>query len=178
MLYKIKDSKFFSKSADVLAPLLLGKTICCNLGGETVALIITETEAYCHDDSACYGWGYGGNYGFKKVTDAIYPLFETCGTCCIYGGMILISCSDKGIPDNVLIRAAVDEDEYYDGPCKVASALKADKTLHGKSMTDDSAEIWIENNNTDKRYVAVKRKGLRKTVALNDSENRLRFISI
>lgn len=176
MYNRITDSKFFLRSADVLAPMLLGKTLCCNSDNGTIRLIITETEAYCHNDTACYGYNCYNDKA-KRKSSAVKPLFEKCGTCCIYGGMILISCLEEGIPDNVLIRAAVGEDEFYNGPCRVAKALKANNTLNGENLLDNNAKIWLEDNKTD-HYAAIKRKGLGKLVDKKDNEKKLRFIAI
>lgn len=176
MQNKITDSEFFLNSADVLAPMLLGKTICCNSGGKTVRLIITETEAYRYDDTACYGYDCCKDKT-KKKSNAVKPLFEKGGTCCIYGGMILISCDKAGIPDNVLIRSAVGEEEYYVGPCRVANALNADKTLHGKNMLEPNAKIWLENSKTE-AYTAIKRKGLSGKVDVTDKNRKMRFIAV
>jgi 3-methyladenine DNA glycosylase Mpg len=136
MRYTEDNRGFFMQSADDIAPQLLGKIICRNLpeGQGKLRFRITETEAYCHDDSACYGYGYKGNHGSKNKTSAIAPLFEEGGKCCVYAGMLLIVCGEENVPDNVLIRKAGNRDTYCDGPFLLGKALKIDQGLHGKDM--------------------------------------------
>lgn len=172
------DRSFFEEDAKTVAIKVLGKTICRKMpSGEIRKMVIFETEAYPSDDSACYGYGYEGNHGNKKITAAIAPLFETGGTCCIYGGMILIVCGKIGKPDNVLIRAGIYNDNYYDGPCKVANILDMDKSFQGIDMLDTNSELWIEEN-TVNDYVAVKRKALRGTISEEDKNSKLRFFAV
>ena len=175
MQEKMKNN-LFEDSAETVAKELLGKYLCRKLpSGDIIRLRIMETEAYPAEDTACYGYGYEGNHGDKPKTPANAPLFEAGGTCCIYGGMILIVCGKTGQPDNVLIRAAVGEEEYYDGPCKVADALQVDKKFHGMDLTNRS-ELWIEENPDHKNYIELKRKGLGKTATEEDKMRKLRFI--
>ena len=52
---RITNMEFFSKTALELAPLLLGKLLCTNIGGEVKRLRITETECYMGTgDLACH----------------------------------------------------------------------------------------------------------------------------
>ncbi len=178
MRYTENDRELFLQSAEIVAPMLLGKVLCRKMpNGEILRMIITETEAYPADDSACYGYGYEGNHGDKKKTAANAPLFELGGTCCLYGGMILIGCGEKGKPDNVLIRGGIHNGEYCGGPCTVANALKADKQLHGINITQDNSELWIEEK-PGISYLAVARKGLSDTVCVEDKDRKLRFFAV
>ena len=136
-----------------------------------------ETEAYPSNDSSCYGYGYEGNHGNKKKTTANAPLFEIGGTCCIYGGMILIVCGKIGKPDNVLIRSGIYNDNYYDGPYKVAGILETDKSLHGIDMLGGDSELWIEEN-MHKDVIAVMRKGISNYVDKDDRKRKLRFFAL
>lgn len=169
------DGQFFENDAGTVEKELLGKILCRKMpDGKVRKVIITETEAYPASDSACYGYGYEGNHGNKKKTPANAPLFEKGGTCCIYGGMILMVCGVAGKPDNVLIRAGVCKDSYCDGPCKVADALEADKRFHGVSAVDGKSGLWFEEGTKD-NYIAVTRKGLGNSVCEEDRERKLRF---
>lgn len=175
---EVIDRSFFEKDAETVAKNLLGKLLCRKLPNRKILkMTVIETEAYPADDSACYGYGYKGNHGNKKKTKANAPLFETGGTCCIYGGMILIVCAKKGKPDNVLIRSAVNEDGFYNGPCKIARALKINKAFHGTDTVRQNCELWIEENN-DNDYVAVKRKGLSGAIKDKDKNSKRRFLAV
>ena len=58
MRYTEDNRKFFLQSAEVLAPLLLGKLLCKKFpDGAVRKLRITETEAYCEQDSASHSFG-------------------------------------------------------------------------------------------------------------------------
>ncbi len=148
---------------------LLGKVICRKLpNGEIMRLYITETEAYKHDDKSCYG--YGG-----KKTNATAPLFEQAGTCCIYGEMLLISCGIKGESDNVLIRAAGNENTYCRGPIIVCDELRLEKKHSGIDiMTSD--ELWLEGTDNERRCCQTTRVGLPESAGKQSREAKHRFI--
>lgn len=134
---------------------LLGKVICRKLpGGEVVRLYITETEAYEHDDESCYG--HDG-----KKTKANSPLFEQSGTCCVFGGMLLISCGEKNKADNVLIRSAGNERTYYDGPFKIYKGLQLGKELSGIDLLNNR-DMWLEYPAEEKPCCKISRVGLSK----------------
>lgn len=144
---------------------LLGKVICRKLpDGEIMRLNITETEAYYYEDEACYG--HGG-----KKTDANAPLFEQAGTCCIYGEMLLISCGIKGESDNVLIRAAGNENTYCRGPIIVCDELRLEKIHSGIDiMTSD--ELWLECTDNERRCCQTTRVGLPENKRGSDLKHR------
>ncbi len=172
------DRSFFEKDSETVAQKLLGKLLCRKMpNGEVYKMVIMETEAYPSNDSSCYGYGYEGNHGNKKKTAANAPLFKIGGTCCIYGGMILIVCGQIGEPDNVLIRSGIYNDDYYSGPCKVAGILETDKSLHGIDMLAGDSELWIEEN-MHKDVIAVMRKGISNCVDEDDRKRELRFFAL
>lgn len=163
-----KERERFSDPVEA-AKWLLGKVICRKLpDGEVVRLYITETEAYYYEDEACYG--HGG-----KKTDANAPLFEQAGTCCIYGEMLLISCGIKGESDNVLIRAAGNENTYCRGPIIVCDELRLEKIHSGIDiMTSD--ELWLEGTDNERRCCQTTRVGLPESADKQSRESKHRFI--
>lgn len=164
--------KYFTKPAMHLGEWLIGKQICRRFPDETVLRFrITETEAYGHDDSACYGKN-------GKPTPATAPLFEQGGYCCVYADMLLIVCGNQNEPDNVLIRKAGNRNQYCDGPISLCKALKIDKTLHGQDLLDPVASLWIEDDGTVRECCAVERVRLGINVNEDDRKKKLRFISI
>ena len=177
MRYNEKDRSFFMQPADVLAPQLLGKCLCRKLSdGTVVRFRITETEAYCHDDSACYGTAHADCGNNEKITKATAPLFEKGATCCIYAQMLLIACGPEGKPDNVLIRKAGNQQQYCDGPNLLCQALQIDKSLHGKDLLSKDATLWMEDDGAVRAYCAIERVGLGKNVKDADREKKHRFI--
>lgn len=171
MRYEEKNRHLFIKSAETVAPWLLGKQICCTVEGETRKLRITETEAYPASDSACYGYK-------KDPTEATAPLFRRGGTCCIYAGMLLISCGKEGEPENVLIRQAGNENIYCDGPIKLCNELKIGKSFHGTDLLAEDSMLWIEDDPIPVRHCATQRVGLSFEAKEEDREAPRRFITL
>ena len=172
MRYTEKDRKiFFEQNADALAKGLLGKILCRKLEDNTILRFrIIETEAYPYEDSACYG--------YKKQAKAVAPLFEVGGTCCIYGGMLLIVCGKKGKADNVLIRKTGNETHYCEGPISVCKELKIDKNFHGADLLSPSSNLWLEDDGVCREYYQTERIRLGKGVKEEDRKRILRFIAI
>ncbi len=180
MRYTEKDRKFFLQPAEVFAPQLLGKLLCRRIDGEKILKIrICEVEAYGNDDTANYGYGYGENDNEKKKTKANAPLFEQGGTCCIYGGMLLIVCGQKGKPDNVLIRGCADQEHWHNGPLKVAGALKLDGAhgLHGTDLLTSDL-LWLETDEAVNSFCRMERRGLGRGIKETDRKKRCRFITV
>ena len=180
MRYTEKDRDIFSKRAEELAPLLLGKVLCRRLeNGKEIKLKIVDVEAYASDDTANYGYGYEGNGGNKRKTKANAPLFQQGGTCCVYAGMLLIVCGEKGKPDNILIRGCADHENKYDGPIKVAKALGIDSgsNLKGEDLLI-SERLWIENEDIIGSICQTTRHGLGSTTRNSDKHRRYRFLTI
>lgn len=163
-----KERERFSDPVEA-AKWLLGKVICRKLpDGEIMRLYITETEAYYYEDEACYG--HGG-----KKTDANAPLFEQAGTCCIYGEMLLISCGVEGKSDNVLIRAAGNENTYCRGPIIVCDELRLEKIHSGIDILT-SDELWLEGTADERLCCQTTRVGLPESADKQSRESKHRFI--
>jgi len=176
--YTVKDREFFSQPAEILAPQLLGKTLCHKTDcGEVIRLKIYDVEAYPTKDTANYGCAADG--GFKPATSHTAPLFQLGGSCCIYGGMLLIVCGREGEPDNVLIRGAADTENRYDGPLKVSGALRLNenKQIHGSDLLTSDV-LWIETDRAIGSVCKTIRQGLSHRVKEEDREKRCRFIKI
>ncbi|MDR3150026.1 MAG: DNA-3-methyladenine glycosylase, partial [Oscillospiraceae bacterium] len=92
---------FYSRSAEELAPLLLGKLLCRSTDGRVIRYRITETEAYMPFDSACHAhrgktkrnavmFGHGG-FAYVYLCYGIHNLLN-------------IVSGEEGSPQAVLIR--------------------------------------------------------------------------
>ena len=172
---RIKDQSCFEKPAEDVAKWLLGKTICIKQPDGLRKMRIMEVEAYSSDDTACYGYD-----NYKKKTDptkAKKPLFDKPGTCCIYAGMILISCTKQGAPDNVLIRKAGNCEKYCEGPVLTGNELGVDRIPNDEDILT-SDYIWLENSETENKFFNYKRVNLSKNVEDSDRNKPLRFVSI
>ena len=170
---------YFVCPAEQLAPWLLGKLLCVKPKGQEkiIKVRIFETEAYGDNDSACYGCKQSGQQIVARKTSANSSLFKKAGTCCIYGGMLLISAGKTGSPENVLIRGAGYADIYCSGPVGLCEALNINKSFDGVDILS-SNDIWLEDDGAQRDCCREKRKGLGKTVNSKDKELKLRFISI
>lgn len=176
---RIENHEFFSHSSPEVAVNLLGKLLCREKeDGETVCLRITVTEAYGENDSACYGIDYkNGKYITQAPTPATAPLYEGGGVWCIYGGMLLLACGRKGIPENVLIREAGNEEHYCNGPFNLCKYLGIDKSLHGEDATT-SDSLCLKDDGTAREYCITQRVRLGKDVRDEDRKRKNRFISL
>jgi DNA-3-methyladenine glycosylase len=150
---RIVKRSFYTKGALELAPQLLGKIICHKLPDEENPLKfrITVTEAYpSNDDEASYA-----NFESGK---AVEFLRQDAGSCCIYAGMILVSCgdtNDKSCHDNVLIRGGYNlhnevHENYYDNgkgqPCKLSESLHLESSFPTFNLLEKNGYLWIEDD--------------------------------
>src|SRR3569832_1368993 len=118
---KILGEEFFERKAPVVAKELLGKYLVRKVGDKTIALMITETEAYDgFEDKASHahrGQTPRNSVMFGKPAH-IYVYFT-------YGmhWMLNLICGKEGYPSGVLIRGA----GGISGPARVTHAQSIDK---------------------------------------------------
>lgn len=102
MRYAEDNRKFFMQSANVLAPLLLGKLLCKKFpDGAVRKLRITETEAYCEQDSASHSFG-----GMTKSNRSMFMIGGTA-----YAGGI--AAYNYGIENSVAIQNCFNKGKVY-----------------------------------------------------------------
>jgi DNA-3-methyladenine glycosylase len=159
---------FFTRPAFEVAPELLGKLLCRSLNGKHVKLIITETECYYgENDSACHA--------YKGKTERTKIMYENGGLAYIYlcyglHNMLNIVTGVINFPEAVLIRGAGE----FNGPGKLTSALKINRSLNWENLVD-SDNLWIEDNGVKYSYRTDRRVGI--AYAKEIDRNRLwRFI--
>jgi len=161
-------ASFYTRPAFDVASLLLGKLICRNIGGNTIKLIITETECYYgEDDSACHA--------YKGKTERTKIMYENGGLAYIYlcyglHNMLNIVTGVRDFPEAVLIRGAGE----FNGPGKLTKALIIDRSLNWENLIN-SDKLWIEDNGEKYSFKTEKRIGI--NYAKEVDRNRLwRFI--
>lgn len=157
---KVLDQAFYLEDSITVAQKLLGKIMVRNEEGKSYGFRIVETEAYMGiEDKGAHVFG-------DKKTERTAPLYEIGGTTYIYliYGMyhcLNIAANEKGIPHCVLIRAVEPVDEaalnyakenrkikskketdLTNGPGKLCKALKIDKSLNAKLVTQKEG-LWI-----------------------------------
>jgi len=130
-------SEFFDCNSVELAPKLLGKVLCVQTESAIIRKAITETEAYCQNDTACHG-----NKGRTKRND---PMFHPGGTVYVYlcygmHEMFNVAAGRDGESQAVLVRGI----EGYAGPGKVTKHMNIDRSFNYEFLPA-SNRIWIEN---------------------------------
>ena len=182
---KITDQSFFTQSAENLAKELLGKIICrLNSDNTVIRFRITETEAYCKDDTACHSNQYKSGNGVisqKMIGGTIYVHYKNNN---YPGSSFDIVANEVGIGEGVLIRGAFNIDnpkeKYVSQPRLLGEALKIDYNSLNQKNLFTSEEIWVENDGFDTQGIIgqKKRVGLdnSKIITTEDKNRLLRFI--
>ena len=145
--------EFYDKSAIDLAPRLIGKLLCRNIGGEIIRLRITETEAYYgEEDTACHA-----HRGRTERTKIMYERGGVAYVYLCYGihSLLNIVTGEKGHPEAVLIRGV----ENLDGPGKLTKFLRIDRSLNGENLMTSSG-LWLEDDGVRPEYKTSSRIGI------------------
>lgn len=142
---------------------LLGKRIVRKIGRRKISGIITETEAYRHNDDPA-------SHAFNKITDRNRIMFGEVGLAYVYftygmyfcfnavardpksaAGAVLIRAikPEKGIETMQKNRGGVDFKNLTNGPAKLTQALKITKQQYGIDLTKDSGLCISEGIKTD-----------------------------
>jgi len=135
---RVLRQDFFARTADVVAPELLGKYLVRSQGGSERALMITEAEAYDgFDDLASHA-----AKGKTLRTEVMYGKPGHWYVYLIYGmyEMLNIVTGKTDYPSAVLIRGA----EGLDGPGKLTRELSITRALNAKPATKWNG-LWIED---------------------------------
>jgi DNA-3-methyladenine glycosylase len=143
---------WYSRTAQEVAPDLIGCTLVRRIDGADYRGLIVETEAYSHGDPACHG--YAGK------TDRNASIFGVPGSIYVYliYGMyhcVNIVTEAEGVCSAVLIRAleldriptwispAEKPERIAAGPGKLCRALKIDRSLDGIQL-ERNCDLWLE----------------------------------
>ena len=138
MKKRVLGASFFDRPTLIVAEDLIGKFLVRSVSGKTVALMITETEAYDgFDDKA--------SHASRGQTPCNTPMFGKPGTIYVYftygmHWMLNIVCGKEAYPAAVLIRGV----EGVVGPARLTKALHIDKRLNTLPLSKKSG-LWIED---------------------------------
>jgi DNA-3-methyladenine glycosylase len=173
----ILPREFYSKDTVTVAKNLLGKKIIRMIGQNEISGIITETEAYGHNDDAA-------SHAFRKITDRNKVMFEKVGFAYVYFTYGMHFCfnvvakNPKLAAGAVLIRAIKPENgikimqknrgnpnlkNLTNGPAKLAQALDITKEQYGIDLTKKS-ELYITEGIKFKKIISSPRIGITKDV--------------
>jgi DNA-3-methyladenine glycosylase len=159
---------FFTPSAAVVAPRLLGHILVRQTFEGPMAAIIVETEAYIVDDPACHGYS-----GESPRNRSMYGPPGHAYVYFIYGVYWCVNavCRAKGIAEAVLIRAVepiigvelmrkhrpvAHDKQLTNGPGKLCTALGIDRALDGTDLCDAQSPLWIGRNPEHKNLLLDK----------------------
>lgn len=137
-MQRVLGKSFFSRTADIVAPELLGKFLVRERGGTRAAYMITETEAYDgFDDTASHA-----AKGKTKRAEVMHGPPARWYVYFIYGmyEMLNIVTGEDGYPSAVLIRGVVGSD----GPGKLTRDLGITRAFNTKPATKGNG-MWIED---------------------------------
>ena len=129
--------EFFDCDSVELAGKLLGKTLCVQGENDVIRRIITETESYSENDTACHG-----SRGRTKRNDAMFCRGGTVYVYLCYGlhEMLNVAAGKDGESKAVLIRGI----KGAAGPGIVTKQLNICRRLNYEFLPT-SERIWIED---------------------------------
>lgn len=167
--------KFYSQDTVIVAKKLLGKKIKRKIGEQELSGIITETEAYRHNDDAA-------SHAFRKITDRNKVMFGEVGIAYVYftygmhycfnivarrqkiaAGAVLIRAiiPEKGIKTMQKNRKMQDLKNLTNGPAKLAQALEITKKQYGEDLTNNSTLFITEGIKNPGKILASPRIGIK-----------------
>ena len=166
---------FYSRDTVLVAKKLLGKKIVRKIGKEEISGIITETEAYRHDDDPA-------SHAYRKITERNKVMFGEVGRAYVYftygmhycfnivarnskfeAGAVLIRAinPEKGIDVMEKNRGLKDRKILTNGPAKLTQALGITKNHYGLDLTVKSELYIAEGININKKIIASPRIGIK-----------------
>ena len=173
----ILPREFYSKDTITVAKNLLGKRIIRKIGRNKISGIITETEAYRHDDDPA-------SHAFRKITDRNKIMFGDVGFAYVYftygmhfcfnvvakdpkkaAGAVLIRAiePEKGIKIMQKNRGIRNLKNLTNGPAKLPQALDITKEHYGLDLTKKS-KLYITEGIKSEKITASQRIGITKAV--------------
>jgi DNA-3-methyladenine glycosylase len=171
------DREVLSQHSLTVAPLLLGATLVSTLGGEPVAVRITEVEAYEGADDPA-------SHAFHGPTKRNAVMFGPAGHlyCYFVYGMhwcANITCGPVGVASAVLLRGAeivggldraqargpnlarsVKRSQLASGPARLARSMGLNGAQTGIDLLDDRSSIRLTSLGPEMPYLTGPRVGV------------------
>ncbi len=164
------DRNDYMKSADKLAPWLLGKIFCRKTESGILRLRITECECYLgENDTACHA-----RCGKTKRNAPMYMIGGHLYVYLCYGihNLINIVSGEENSPEAVLIRGV----EGANGPGKASKKLCVNTSYSGVDLCSCD-EIWLEDDGYIPKYRTDVRVGI-DYASIEDRDKLWRFIAV
>ena len=173
-ILNILPRKFYQNDTVIVAKRLLGKKLVRKIGNYEISGIITETEAYRHNDDPA-------SHAYRKITDRNKVMFGDVGISYVYftygmhycfnivakkskvpAGAVLIRAiqPEKGIKKMQENRNLKNLKNLTNGPAKLTQALKITKKHYGIDLTKKS-EIYITEGEKIKKIIESPRIGIK-----------------
>ncbi|NNG16361.1 MAG: DNA-3-methyladenine glycosylase, partial [Gemmatimonadales bacterium] len=168
---------FFARSAEIVAPDLVGAVVVSRVGGATTSGRIVETEAYLgHRDPASHGYRYRRHAGNASLyappgTWYVYRSYGihwcanlVCGNEAGDGSAVLIRALEPlaGLPAMRRRRGARTDVALCSGPGKLTQAMGITRALDGKSMANAPVTVLLDQTMQPARVVVTPRIGITK----------------
>ena len=152
MKKRVLGASFFDRPTLIVAEDLIGKFLVRSVSGKTVALMITEAEAYD-------GFEDKASHASRGQTPRNTPMFGKPGTIYVYftygmHWMLNIVCGKEKYPAAALIRGV----EGTNGPARLTKAFGIDKKLNNIPLSKKSG-LWVEDRGIKFSKVDIKRTG-------------------
>jgi len=180
--WEVLPREFYERDPEIVAKELLGKRLIRKLDKNVLECIIVETEAY-------YGLHDPASRAYHGIKNYNKPMWKEPGRAFIYNvhnywmfnivahkpnqiGAVLIRALEptKGMKVMKRSRPVKRVFDLTNGPGKLTTALKIDKSLNGIPVTSGQSEIIITPNKMEFEIGSSHRIGVRK-----DLERKLRF---
>lgn len=179
---EVLPKNFYERDPETVAKELLGKRLIRKLEEGFLEGIIVETEAY-------YGLNDPASRAYHGVKDYNRLMWKEAGRAFIYNvhkywmfnvvahvqngiGAVLIRAIEpvKGIEVMKRNRPVADVADLTNGPGKLTTALKIDKSLNGVPVTSPKSGIIVADNKMEIKMGSSHRIGVKE-----DLERKLRF---
>ncbi|MDH3617734.1 MAG: DNA-3-methyladenine glycosylase [Nitrosopumilus sp.] len=166
---------FYAQDTVKVAKGLLGKKLVRKVGNQRLSGIITETEAYRHQDDPA-------SHAFRRKTERNRAMFEEVGRAYVYftygmyfcfnvvaknpkveAGAVLIRSiqPEKGIEIMKKNRGKTDGENLTNGPAKLTQALSITKKQYGVDLTRESNLFISEGLVKHGKIIASPRIGIK-----------------
>jgi DNA-3-methyladenine glycosylase len=172
----ILPKSFYSRDTVTVAKNLLGKKVIRKIGKEEISGIITETEAYRHNDDPA-------SHAFRKITERNKAMFGEVGRAYVYftygmhycfnvvarnskfdAGAVLIRAvtPEKGIEVMERNRGIKKTENFTNGPAKLTQALAITREHYGVDLTVESELFIVNGIRNHGKIIVSQRVGIKK----------------